>query len=126
MAHHARQERMAVVFQSVAMVSMAISAAPVGGARGGQPCGPVHSNYSWQTRQKASRSLRKMLGDELRKERLAAGMSQDQLAVKAKLSRNYVSLLELNQNSPTVQVLLRICKALGVKPSKILARIEKD
>lgn len=65
-----------------------------------------------------------MLGDELRKERVAAGLSQEQLAVKAKLSRNYVSLLELNQKSPTVQVLMRVCKAIGVKPSKIMARIE--
>ena len=60
----------------------------------------------------------------MRKERIAAGMSQEELASRAKLSRNYISLLELNQKSPTVQVLLRICKSLDVKPSKIIARIE--
>jgi transcriptional regulator with XRE-family HTH domain len=64
------------------------------------------------------------LGGELRKSRLAAGMSQEQLAFDAGISRNYVSLLELGEKSPTVQVLLRVCKALGVKASKIIARIE--
>ena len=67
-----------------------------------------------------------MLGDELRKERIARALSQEQVAAKARISRNYVSLLELNAKSPTVAVLLRVCKALGVRASKILARIEDD
>jgi transcriptional regulator with XRE-family HTH domain len=66
-----------------------------------------------------------VLGKEIRKARLAAGLTQEQLAFKADISRNYVSLLELDEKSPTVQVLLRICRALGVKPSKIIARIER-
>jgi transcriptional regulator with XRE-family HTH domain len=65
------------------------------------------------------------LGKELRKARLAAGLTQEELAFKADISRNYVSLLELDEKSPTVQVLLRICKALGVKASAVLARIER-
>lgn len=64
------------------------------------------------------------LGDELRKARLAAGVTQEDLAYRAEISRNYVSLLELGEKSPTVQVLLRICRALGVKASKIISRVE--
>ena len=67
-----------------------------------------------------------MLGKELRKARLAAGLTQEELAFKADVSRNYVSLLELGEKSPTVHVLLRICKALGVKASKLIARIERN
>ena len=66
-----------------------------------------------------------MLGKELRKARLAAGLTQEELAFKADVSRNYVSLLELDQKSPTVQVLLRISRALGVKASSLIARIER-
>lgn len=66
-----------------------------------------------------------MLGKELRKARVAAGLTQEELAYKAEISRNYVSLLELDEKSPTVQTLLRLCKALDVKPSKIIARIER-
>jgi transcriptional regulator with XRE-family HTH domain len=64
------------------------------------------------------------LGEQLRKARAAAGLTQEELAFKADISRNYVSLLELDAKSPTVQVLLRVCKALGVRASKIVARIE--
>jgi transcriptional regulator with XRE-family HTH domain len=64
------------------------------------------------------------LGDELRKARLGAGLTQEELAFKADVSRNYVSLLERGEKSPTVQLLLRLCSALGVKASRIVARIE--
>ena len=56
---------------------------------------------------------------------MKAGLTQEDLAFKAEISRNYVSLLELGEKSPTVQVLLRICKALGVKASAVIARIER-
>jgi transcriptional regulator with XRE-family HTH domain len=72
----------------------------------------------------SSPSLFFVLGEEIRKERLAAGMTQEELAFKAGLSRNYVSLLELNEKSPTVQTLLRVCKALHIKASTLIARVE--
>jgi transcriptional regulator with XRE-family HTH domain len=65
------------------------------------------------------------LGGELRKARVEAAVTQEELAFKAGISRNYVSLLELDQKSPTVQILLRICKALGIKASTIIARVER-
>jgi transcriptional regulator with XRE-family HTH domain len=52
-------------------------------------------------------------------------LTQEELAFKADISRNYVSLLELGEKSPTVQILLRICKALGVRASTIIARVER-
>ena len=66
-----------------------------------------------------------MLGDEIRKSRLKAGMTQEELAFAAGLARNYISLLELNQKSPTVTTLLKICAAMKVRPSTLIARIEK-
>jgi transcriptional regulator with XRE-family HTH domain len=66
-----------------------------------------------------------VLGKELRKARINAGLTQEELAFKADVSRNYVSLLELDQKSPTVQTLLRVCKALGVRASSVIVKIEK-
>jgi transcriptional regulator with XRE-family HTH domain len=66
-----------------------------------------------------------VLGKELHRARLAAGLTQEQLAFKAKLSRNYISLLEMNAKSPTVQTLMRICSALNVRASALLARVER-
>jgi transcriptional regulator with XRE-family HTH domain len=65
-----------------------------------------------------------MLGEEIRKARLAANLTQEQLAFNAEISRNYVSLLELNQKSPTVDVLLRIARAVGIRASTLVARVE--
>lgn len=65
------------------------------------------------------------LGEELHKARTAARLTQEELAFKADVSRNYISLLERNEKSPTVKMLLRLCKALGVRASKIVARIER-
>lgn len=65
------------------------------------------------------------LGTELHRARLAAGYSQEELAFRADISRNYVSLLERDEKSPTVKLLLRLCKALGIKASTLIARIER-
>ena len=66
-----------------------------------------------------------MLGDELRKARLAAGLTQEKVAARAGLSREYVSIVERNRRSPTVQVFLRICKAIGIKASTEIGRVER-
>ncbi len=68
--------------------------------------------------------MQNVLGEHLRKARERAKLTQEELAFKAGISRNYVSLLELDQKSPTVQTLLRVCKSLKIKPSTILSKIE--
>ena len=84
------------------------------------------TNYSWKTVFKSTRILiYMMLGEELRQARMAAGMTQENLAFHARISRNYVSLLELNAKSPTIDVLDRICGALGVRTSVLIARRER-
>lgn len=65
-----------------------------------------------------------MLGDELKKARLKAGLTQEQLAAQAQISREYVSQLERDRQSPTVDMLLRVCRILGVPASRIIAEIE--
>ena len=66
-----------------------------------------------------------MLGDELRKARLDAGMSQEKVALQACVDRSYLSELENNKWSPTVEMLGRICDALGLPASEILVRVER-
>ena len=67
-----------------------------------------------------------MLGDELRNCREAAGLSQERLADKAGIDRTYVSILERDRQSPTVDMLIRVCRAMDVRASDVLARIEDD
>ena len=46
-----------------------------------------------------------------------AGLTQEQLSFRADLSRPYVSQLERDLKSPTVDTLFRICDALDVSPA---------
>jgi len=53
-----------------------------------------------------------------------AGLTQEELADRAGVHRTYVSLLERDRKSPTMEVLFRLCKALHIAPSKFIARVE--
>lgn len=66
-----------------------------------------------------------VLGTELQKARSAAGLTQEELAAKAAVSREYVSQLENGRKSPTVHVFIRICRAMGVSAAELIAQIER-
>ena len=66
-----------------------------------------------------------MLGDEIKNARKKLGISQEELADRAGLHRTYISLLERNKKSPTIDVFLRICKALEVSASLVIKKLEK-
>ena len=65
-----------------------------------------------------------MLGDEIRNARLEAKMTQEALSYAAQIDRSYLSMLENNKKSPTVDVLIRICESMGIAASALLARVE--
>ncbi len=52
-------------------------------------------------------------------------MTQEELAFKAKVDRTYISMLEHNKKSPTLDMLFRQCQAKGVKVSSVIAKVEK-
>ena len=66
-----------------------------------------------------------MLGTELRKAREAAGLSQERLGFKADVHRTYVSMLERGKASPTVETLFRLCRAMRIRASDFIRRVEK-
>jgi len=64
-------------------------------------------------------------GQVLRKHRLAAGLSQEQLGLESGVQRNFISLIETGQNQPTIGTIFKLAMALGIKPSKLVAETEK-
>ncbi|MEX2317528.1 MAG: helix-turn-helix transcriptional regulator [Pirellulales bacterium] len=66
-----------------------------------------------------------MFGDVLKKAREAAGMTQEKLAWDAELDRTFISRLENNRMSPTLDTLFRLSDALGLPASTLVARVEK-
>lgn len=67
-----------------------------------------------------------MFGEELRKTREAAGLTQEELAFKAHVDRSYISQLERNLKSPTLDMLFRLCDALGISAAELVARVERS
>ena len=65
-----------------------------------------------------------MLGKLLRLSRESAGLTQESLAFQAGVDRSYISQLERDLKSPTVQMFLRLCKAMQVSPSHLIAQLE--
>jgi transcriptional regulator with XRE-family HTH domain len=66
-----------------------------------------------------------MFGDELRKARQEAGMTQEDLAFAASVDRTYVSRLEHDKKSPTLDTLFRLCDAMGITASTLISRVER-
>lgn len=64
--------------------------------------------------------LRKALAANLKRFRLAAKLSQEELAYRADMDRTYVSSLERGNYAATVDMLERIADALGVEPVELL------
>jgi transcriptional regulator with XRE-family HTH domain len=58
--------------------------------------------------------------------RQSAQLSQEELADRAAIHRTYVSQLERGLKSPTLVTLLRLSKALGTTPSKLMRQLETD
>jgi transcriptional regulator with XRE-family HTH domain len=66
-----------------------------------------------------------VLGAELRKARETAGLTQEQVAAKANITREYVGLLERDEYNPTVDVLMRVCAAIGTKAWLVVKKVEE-
>ena len=64
------------------------------------------------------------LGRHLRAARLAAGLSQEALAARARVDRSYISQMERDLKSPTVAMLLRICRAANASAADIVRAVE--
>ena len=58
--------------------------------------------------------VRRLVGDNVRRLRLAAKLTQAALAANLGVDRAYISGLELGQRNPTVVSLWHVSKALGV------------
>jgi transcriptional regulator with XRE-family HTH domain len=62
-----------------------------------------------------SNDVRHLVGRNVKRLRIAAGISQAKLADRMGVDRAYVSGLELGQRNPTIVTLWHVGQALGVK-----------
>ena len=69
-------------------------------------------------------TVEQVFGREIKKARESLQKSQQTLAFDAEVHRTYISQIERRQKSPTDAVIVRLAKALNVRPSELLRRVE--
>lgn len=66
----------------------------------------------------------KAFGEIVRNLRKERGMSQETFAFECGLNRQFISLLELNQQAPSIDTIYKIAAGLELKGSELLALVE--
>ena len=64
--------------------------------------------------------IQKRYGERLRQLRKQKDLSQEQLAAKANLHRTYVSDIERGARNVSLQNIVKLAKALGIKSDELL------
>ena len=62
-------------------------------------------------------------GLSIRRFRDQAGLSQEKLAQRCQLHRTYVGAVERGERNPGLMNIIRIARALGVRPRRLLEEI---
>ena len=70
-------------------------------------------------------NINQRFGANVRRLREVKGWSQETLAEAAELHRTYISGIENATRNPTLTVIERLARALGVAPSELLAGEKK-
>ncbi len=70
----------------------------------------------------SAKKVQRVLGDAFRSERQNKGLSQEQLAEAAGISRNYYGSVERGEKMPSALTVLQIAEALKLTGAELLAR----
>ncbi len=64
----------------------------------------------------------RVLGGNVKTLRLSLGMSQEELAFQAEIDRTYVSQVERGVGNPSVLVLVKLSRILGVEVQELFVK----
>ncbi len=74
---------------------------------------------------KKTNEITKALGLAIRELRAEIPISQEELALRADLDRGYMGSVERGVYNLTIKNIVKVSKALGIKPSQLLKAAEK-
>ena len=66
------------------------------------------------------------LGYLVKRRRIALGISQEELGLRANLDRTYISGLERGVRNPSLTALVSLANGLGITVSDLLANLEME
>ena len=70
-------------------------------------------------------SLPVLFGRVVRRRREAAGLSQEELAEKTSLTRNYIGMVERGETNPTLGVMASLATVLGTTVASLVRSAEE-
>jgi len=70
-------------------------------------------------------AYQRAFGAAVRAVREGRGLSQESLGFEADLDRSYVSDVERGVRNPTLAVILRLARGLGVKPGELVTAADR-
>jgi transcriptional regulator with XRE-family HTH domain len=70
--------------------------------------------------------MRRLVGKNAKKLRVAEGLTQEEFAERSGFSQQYISDLERGRRNPTVVSLYELAQALGVSHMELLQPEKKD
>ncbi len=73
-----------------------------------------------------SSNAKQILAENVRRLRLSAGISQEELASRADLHRTYISSIERAERNVTLENIFLLAKALGVTPATLVTPAENS
>ncbi|MCH7692008.1 MAG: helix-turn-helix transcriptional regulator [Proteobacteria bacterium] len=71
-----------------------------------------------------SSNAKQILAENVRRLRLSAGLSQEELAARADLHRTYISSIERSKRNVTLKNIFLLAQALGVTPATLVTPAE--
>ena len=74
------------------------------------------------------KNIKALLGENIKKNRANLGLTQAQMAEKAKMATNYLGLIESGKKFPSAEMIERIAASLGIDTIDLftIAPIQKD
>ena len=75
--------------------------------------------------ERTHQSLNAAFAEVLRRQREAAGLTQEQLSELADVSTRHISFMETGKRQPTLSVLVALCDGLGVTLTAFSAELEE-
>ena len=74
----------------------------------------------------SGKGLLKALASEVRRSRGDLGLSQEELADRANLHRNYIGMIERAERAPTLVAMEGVARGLKLRLSELIARAERN
>ena len=74
--------------------------------------------------ERTHQALNAAFAEVLRRQREAAGLTQEQLSELADVSTRHISFMETGKRQPTLSVLVALCDGLGVTLTAFSAKLE--